>query len=292
MIKKAIIPVAWMGTRFLPATKAQPKEMLPIVDKPVIQYIVEEAVSSWIEEIIFVTGSSKRPIEDHFDSNFELNTILERKWKNEILSEIKKLENIAKIVYVRQPYPLGDWHAILCAKHCVSQWEDFAVLFWDDIIENEKAPWLKQLIDAYNQTKSSVIWVNEINWEEIEKYWVIKFSEFKDWVVKLDWLVEKPSFSVAPSNFWIIGKYVCKYDIFDSIEKWNLSRDWELRLIDWFIDLMKRQDIYAKVIEWKRFDTWSKSWWLMANIFYALKRWGDLSSDLGEYISSLKCEKT
>jgi len=276
-----------MWTRFLPVTKAQPKVMLPIVDKPVIQYIVEEAVKSWIEEIIFVTGSSKRAIEDHFDSNFELNFNLEQKWKIEILKQIKNLENIAKITYVRQPYPLGDWHAILCAKHCISEWEDFAVLFWDDIIENEENPWLGQLIDSYKKTRSSIIWVNKIEWEDIEKYWVIKFDKFENWTTKINWLVEKPPFKIAPSNFWIIWKYICKYDIFDSIEKWNASNGWELRLIDWFIDLMKKQDVFAKAIEWKRFDTGSKSWWLMANIFYALKRWWDLSSELKTYIKSL-----
>lgn len=287
MIKKAIIPVAWMWTRFLPATKAQPKEMLPIVDKPVIQYIVEEAVNSWIEEIIFVTGSSKRAIEDHFDSNFELNYNLEKKWKTNILKEIKKLEKVAKITYVRQPESLGDWHAILCAKHCISKWEDFAVLFWDDIIDNDENPWLKQLISAYEKTKTSIIWVNKIIWKDIEKYWVIKCDKFEDKITQINWLIEKPSFENAPSNFWIIWKYICNYDIFDSIEKWKKSEDWELRLIDWFLDLMKKQKVFAKIIEWKRFDTWSKSWWLMANIFYALKRWWNLSSELKKYLFSL-----
>lgn len=284
MIKKVIIPVAWMWTRFLPATKAQPKEMLPIVDKPVIQYIVEEAVNSWIEEVIFVTWRAKRSIEDHFDSCYELNFVLKQKWKTEVLEQIKKLEKIAKITYVRQPETLWDWHAILCAKHCIAPWESFAVLFWDDIIDNPDSPALSQLIKAHNETKKPIIWVKEIDWDEIKNYWVIKISENKwNWLLNISNLVEKPSFENAPSKFWIIWKYICNYEIFDAIEKWNKSNDWELRLIDWFIYYLKENEIFSQVIEWERFDTWNKLWWLKANIAYALKR-GDLKDDLLEFM--------
>ncbi len=285
MIKKAIIPVAWMWTRFLPATKANPKEMLAVVDKPVIQYIVEEAVESWIEEIIFVTWREKRSIEDHFDASNELNSQLEKKWKFDILKRIKKLENIAKIAYVRQSSPLWDGHAILCAKHCISENEDFAVLFWDDIIDN-KVPSLAQLISAYNISNSSVIWVKEIRWSDIESYWVVEPGDRENENILVKWLVEKPSFDAAPSNLWIIWKYICTYDIFDSIEKWALSNDWELRLIDGFLHLLKSKKIYAKILEWTRYDTWSKIWWIKANIAYALKR-EDLKDELLEYIKGL-----
>lgn len=282
MIKKVIIPVAWMWTRFLPATKASPKEMLPLVDKPVIQYIVEEAVNSWIEEVIFVTWREKRSIEDHFDSSSELNSILEKRWKNNILAEIKKLENLAKIAYVRQATPLWDWHAILCAKHCISEWEDFAVLFWDDIIDHS-VPALAQLMDLYKEKKKCIIWVKEIDGQEIENYWVVSPGERNANSVLASWFVEKPSFNDAPSNLWIIWKYVCTYDIFDAIEKWNPSNWWELRLIDWFIHLLGSSEIYAKILEWTRYDTWSKIWWIKANIAYALKR-DDLRKELMEYL--------
>ena len=274
-----------MGTRFLPATKANPKEMLPVVDKPVIQYIVEEAVDSWIEEIIFVTWREKRSIEDHFDTSSELNSSLEKRWKHDILKEVKKLENLAKIAYVRQPSPLWDGHAVLCAKHCISEWEDFAVLFWDDIIDND-VPAIKQLIDTYENTKSSVIWVKEIEWSEIEQYWVVAFSEKNDQDVLVSGLVEKPSLEIAPSNLGIIWKYICTYDIFDSIESWGLSNDWELRLIDGFIHMLKSKKIYAKILEWTRFDTWSKIGWIKANIAYALKN-EELNPKLINYIKSI-----
>lgn len=285
MIKKVIIPVAWVWTRFLPATKANPKEMLPVVDKPVIQYIVEEAVASWIEEVIFVTWREKRSIEDHFDSSSELNSLLEKRWKDKVLLEIKKLENLAKIAYVRQPNPLWDWHAILCAKHCIAPWESFAVLFWDDIIDHD-VPALAQLINLYNEKWKCVVWVKEIEGEDIERYWVVSIKN-RDWNnIETSWFIEKPLFKNAPSNLWIIWKYVCTYDIFDSIEKWNPSSGWELRLIDWFIHFLKSDAIYAKIIDGTRYDTWSKIWWIEANIAYALKR-PDLKDDLLMYMRSI-----
>ena len=285
MIKKAIIPVAWFWTRFLPATKANPKEMLPVVDKPVIQYIVEEAVESWIKEIIFITWREKRSIEDHFDSSFELNHLLKKKWKLDVLKQIKKLENLASIAYVRQPKPMWDWHAILCAEHCISENEDFAVLFWDDIIDNA-IPALKQLVNCYEETNTSVIWVKEINWKEIENYWVVSIDKRMWDSILINWLVEKPLFKDSPSNLWIIWKYICKYDIFDAIKKWSESPDWELRLIDWFIHNLAHSDIYAKVLEWTRYDTGSKIWWIKANIAYALKD-DVLNDELMEFLKNI-----
>lgn len=267
MIKKAILPVAGMGTRFLPVTKASPKEMLPIIDKPVIQYIVEEAVNSGVEEIIFVTGKGKRAIEDYFDGDQELVRTLEMKRKHEELREIKKLENIAKITYVRQPHPMGDGHAILCAEHCVSPGEDFAVLFGDDIIDNP-VPGLKQLIDLYEEKKTSIIGVQEIEGIDIEKYGVV----FGDEVGGISHLQEKPKLADALSNLGVIGKYICSYDVFEAIRRGNVSADGEIRLIDGFMHMLKNnQKIFSKVIEGDRYDTGSKLGWLQANIAFAMK---------------------
>lgn len=286
MIKKVIIPVAWMWTRFLPATKASPKEMLPIVDKPVIQYIVEEAVNSWIEEIIFITGREKRAIEDHFDASSSLEYLLLKKWKRNLLKEMKKIESLAKFVYVRQATPLGDWHAIMCAKHCISPWEDFAVLFGDDIIDNE-TPALSQLIQVYNQTKSPVIWVKAIDWKDIENYWVVALHKQS---MQVSSLTEKPKFEEAPSNLGIIWKYICTYDIFDSIEAWSAWPDWELRLIDGLSHQLQSRQIYAHAIVWDRYDTWSKLWWIKANIVYALKD-PSLRKSLYSYIKSIASQE-
>lgn len=271
MIKKAILPVAGMGTRFLPVTKASPKEMLPIVDKPVIQYIVEEAVASGIEEIIFVTGKGKRAIEDYFDGDPDLIRLLEMKNKQKELREIKKLENIAKIVYVRQSEPLGDGHAILCAEHCVAKGEDFAVLFGDDIIDGS-VPALRQLIDVYNKNKTSVIGVQIINGKEIENYGVVGGEPNKWGEGIVDELQEKPKQEEALSNLGIIGKYVCTYNVLEAIRSGSAGRDGELRLIDGFKFLLKNGErIAAKVIEGTRYDTGSKIGWLRANIAFARK---------------------
>ena len=271
MIKKAIIPVAGMGTRFLPITKSSPKEMLPIVDKPVIQYIVEEAANSGIEEIILVTGKGKRAIEDYFDNDPELNRILKQKGKNKELQEIKKLENLAKIVYVRQAEPLGDGHAILCAEHCIFPGEDFAVLFGDDIIDNQ-VPALKQLIDVYQTTKTSVIGVQKVPRSEVSNYGVIDFSEStnNNDIFEITALVEKPELNQAPSSFGIIGKYVCNYDVLANIKKAAKSLDGEKRLIDGFIYMLNNnQKIFAKNIAGTRYDTGSKAGWLKANIAFS-----------------------
>ncbi len=298
MIKKAILPVAGMGTRFLPVTKASPKEMLPIVDKPVIQYIVEEAVKSGIEEIIFVTGKGKQAIEDYFDDDEYLVRLLTEKNKINELNEIKKLENIAKIIYVRQHHPLGDGHAILCAEHCISKGEDFAVLFGDDIIDSN-SPALKQLIDVYNEKKTSVICTQEITGKEIENYGVVGFSNSitpthiskKEELLNISKLVrvtslqEKPKKEEALSNLGIIGKYVCTNDIFDAIKSSKKTNNEELKLIDGFkVFLENKKEIYAKIIEGTRYDTGSKIGWLNANIAFAMKN----ENMRNEIIKSLK----
>lgn len=286
-IKKAIIPVAWLWTRFLPVTKSNPKEVLPIIDKPVIHYIVEEAINSWIEEIILVTWKWKRAIEDYFDRSFEIENILEKKWKIKILNEIKKFEKSVKITYVRQGEPLWDGHAILCAKHCISEWEDFVVLFWDEIIYNPQNPSVKQLLDIYEKENSSVIWVKQVEWDKIEKYWAIKIKEeVWEWIFEIWWITEKPKQKEAPSQFWAIWKYVLKYDIFDFIKNWKKSKDWELRLVDWLIQSLQSKKLFAKNLEWERFDTGSKLWLLQANIFYWLKN-SEIWEELREYLKKI-----
>ncbi len=286
-IRKAIFPVAGFGTRFLPATKAQPKEMLPIVDKPVVQYLVEEAVAAGIEEIIMVTGRGKRAIEDHFDTSFELEQTLVEKAKHQLLNEINQIPNLAKFVYVRQPKPLGDGHAILCARSVIGD-EPCAVLFGDDIVDG-KVPAIKQLIEIYNETGCSVIGLEEVEKKNVSSYGVIKGKALTDDLYEVEDLVEKPKPEVAPSNLAIIGKYIITPEVFDCIEKAPKSKDGELRLIDGFGELLKIQKIFAKKLEGSRFDTGTKIGLIKATIEFGLKR-TDLGPDLKKYLKGLKLD--
>ncbi len=292
-IRKAIFPVAGFGTRFLPATKAQPKEMLPIVDKPVIQYLVEEAVSAGITEIVMVTGRGKRVIEDHFDTSFELEYTLVEKEKLELLEEVRKISKLANFVYVRQPMPLGDGHAILCAKEVIGD-EPCAVLFGDDIIQS-KSPAIKQLIEVYQETNCSVIGLQEVPQEEISHYGVIKGKKINlesiksDSIYQVEAVVEKPKPEQAPSNLAIIGKYIITPEVFNCIEKGKKSTGNELRLIDGFEVLLQTQKIYSKVLEGKRYDTGQKIGLLKANIDFALER-NDIAPDLKKYLKSLNLD--
>lgn len=286
-IRKAVFPVAGYGTRFLPVTKSQPKEMLPIVDKPVIQYLVEEAVASGIEEIIIVTGRGKRSIEDHFDHSFELEYNLVEKGKHELLQEVRDIENLARFVYVRQSMPLGDGDAILCAKEIIGD-EPFAVLFGDDIIDNS-TPALQQLIDAYNETGTSCMGLAQVEGDEISNYGVIKgqsVKKGKKTLYDIETLVEKPKPHEAPSNMGIIGKYVCTPEIFKALENANSEKDNELRLIHGFKELLKTQKVYGLPLEGKRFDCGSKLGLITATIEFGLKR-KDLGPELKKYIASL-----
>lgn len=285
-IRKAVIPVGGLGTRFLPATKAMPKEMLPIIDKPVIQYIVEEAVASGITEIILVTGSGKRAIEDHFDHNFELAYNLEDRGKKEILKMVQEIEGLAEFVYVRQPRPLGDGHALLCAKNIVGD-EPFAVLFGDDIIDNHK-PALAQLISAYEETGSPILCLKEIEGEDISNYGVVETKDKGTNLIEVLGLVEKPAFQDAPSNLGVIGKYIVTPDVLDYLGKTEVgSHDGEIRLIDGFKSRLKDGGhIYGLQIEGTRYDTGSKLGLLQANIAYAMKR-PELRDDLKKFIASL-----
>lgn len=286
-IRKAVFPAAGFGTRFLPVTKSQPKEMLPIVDKPVIQYLVEEAVASGIEEIIIVTGRGKRTIEDHFDYSFELEHTLVEKGKKDLLKEVQNISKLARFVYVRQPMPLGDGHAVLCAKEVVGN-EPFAILFGDDIVDNEK-PALKQLIEAYEKTGSSVIALEKINPKDSDKYGMVDPADAKLPDKKLHLIkgfVEKPAPKDAPSDLGIIGKYIVTPEIIAALEKSRPSKDGEIRLIDGFMELSKKQKIYGCEILGKRYDTGHKLGLIEATIAYALKR-PNLAPELKKYLKSL-----
>ncbi len=285
-IKKCVIPAAWFGTRFLPATKALPKEMFPIIDKPVMQYLIEEAVQAWCEDIIIITWRNKRAIEDHFDSNYELEKNLESKNKFELLEQVKMLNNMANITYLRQPYPRWDWDAILRAKPFI--WEEpFLVLFGDDLIDSDKS-WAEQLVEVFERKNSSVIASIPVNDDEVSQYWIIESgnSDWNSFVV--DKFLEKPSSSETKSRNWVIWKYVVTNDIFKYLQKASDTKtSWEIRLADAFELMRQEKDIYWVNMEWNRYDTWSKIWFLKATIAYWLKN-DEIKNELIEYLKTLK----
>ncbi len=268
-IRKAIIPVAGLGTRFLPATKAQPKEMLALVDKPVIQYIVEEAVNSGIEEIIFVTSGTKRAIEDHFDRNFELEYRLKEKGKEAELKEILKISDLARFVYVRQKTPLGDGHALLTAKDLIGD-EPCAVLFGDDVIDGA-VPTIKQLIEVYEKTNSPVMAVMEVPKADLRKYGVAKTVDGNT-TSRIEALVEKPDPSKAPSNLAVVGRYIITPKVFDELTKIKPAADGEIRLIDALSAMLEKGEaIYAHKFSGTRYDCGNKTQFLLASINFGLK---------------------
>lgn len=285
-IKKCVIPAAWFWTRFLPASKALPKEMFPIIDKPVMQYLVEEAIKAWCEDIIIVTWRNKRAIEDHFDSNFELEKKLENSNKFEMLEEIKMLNNMANITYLRQPYPRWDWDAILRAKPFIWN-EPFLVLFWDDIIDWDIS-WAEQLIEVFERKNSSVIASIPVSDDEVSSYWIIE-SNNSDWnCFVVDRFLEKPDKNETKSRNWVIWKYVVTNDIFDYLEKVSLMKpSWEIRLADWFELMRQQKDIYWVSIIWDRYDIGSKIWFLKATVAYWLKN-DEIKDELTNYLKSLK----
>lgn len=282
-ITKCIIPAAGFGTRFLPATKAQPKEMLPIVDKPVIQYLVEEAVASGIKDIIIITGRGKRSIEDHFDASFELEKTLVEKGKTKELALVEKVSNLANIAYVRQPLPRGDGDAILRAKHFIGN-EPFLVLFGDDLVDGEK-PAALQLIEAYNRKNSTVIALEKVTDDKVSSYWIIEARESDEKLHTVNKFLEKPKANETDSRLGVIGKYVLSPDIFDYLEKAPAGKDWEIRLADAFELMRQEKDIYGLEIEWARYDTGDKLGFLKASIDFALKR-DDLWDDLREFLKA------
>jgi UTP--glucose-1-phosphate uridylyltransferase len=273
-VRKAVFPAAGWGTRFLPATKAQPKEMLPLVDKPVIQYGVEEAVASGIEQVIIVTSSQKRAIEDHFDHSYELEHLLESKGDIEMLRRVRQIGDMAQISYVRQKEQLGLGHAVLMAKEMVGH-EPFAVILSDDVVVGER-PCIGQLIDAYRQTNSSVVAVMEVDPEEVSRYGVIDVDpdgvgEDKR-LHKVRGLVEKPPTGDAPSNLAIIGRYVLTPKIFEKLEETQRGAGGEIQLTDALEALMSDQDVYGYEFEGTRYDAGTTMGWLKASVELALER--------------------
>ena len=284
-IKKCVIPAAGFGTRFLPASKALPKEMFPLIDKPIMQYLVEEAISAWCEDIIIVTGRNKRAIEDHFDSNFELEKKLEGSNKFESLEKVKLLNNMANIVYVRQPYPRGDGEAILRVKSFL--WDEpFLVLFWDDIIDSEPSA-ASQLVDVYNRKNSPVIATIQVSDSEVSSYGIIESSTMDGNAFVVDKFLEKPWKDETTSRHGVVWKYVLNNDIFEYLEKaCNTKHTWEIRLADAFELMRQEKDIYWVNIAWERYDTWSKIGFLKATIAYALKH-EEVKDEFTDFIKKL-----
>lgn len=269
-VRKAIIPAAGLGTRFLPATKAQPKEMLPIVDKPTLQYIIEEAVDSGIEEILIITGRNKKSIEDHFDKSVELELELENKGKMDLLEEVRKISDMVNIHYIRQKEPKGLGHAIYCAKNFIGN-EPFAVLLGDDIVDAE-VPCLKQMIDAYNEYKTTVLGVQEVAKADVNKYGIVKGKYIEDGIHKVKDLVEKPSVEEAPSNIAILGRYIITSKIFEILEHTKPGKGGEIQLTDALRELSEHEAMYAYNFEGKRYDVGNKLGFLEATVELALKR--------------------
>ncbi len=285
IIRKAIIPVAGFGTRFLPATKAQPKEMLALVDKPVIQYIVEEAVASGITDIILVTGQNKRAIEDHFDRNFELEYHLKQKGKLEALDELERITNLANFYYVRQKTPLGDGHAILQAKDLVAPDEPVAVLFGDDIVVS-KTPALAQLIKVYEKYQDVVLAVDRVPKSDVASYGIIDVASSSGKTHEIRDFVEKPSPQNAPSNLAWIGKCVITHEIFDILSTMKRGKSGEIRLADAFGILLKKRPLYACELEGTRFDCGSKLGFLKATVAFGLAH-QELKRDFAKYLKGI-----
>lgn len=283
-ITKAVIPAAGLGTRFLPATKAQPKEMLPIVDKPTIQYIVEEAVKSGITDILIITGRSKRAIEDHFDRSIELELELESKDKTEMLDTVRAISEMVNVQYVRQKMPKGLGHAILCAKSFVGN-EPFAVLLGDDIVDSE-VPCLKQLTDAYDENKATILGVQQIDRKNVNKYGIVDGIEISKGIHKVNTLVEKPKMEEAPSNVAILGRYIISPAIFEILENTKPGAGGEIQLTDALKELANIEPMIAYEFEGKRYDVGDKLGFLQATTEFALKN-DELKDDFAKYIKEL-----
>jgi len=284
-VRKAVFPAAGLGTRFLPATKAQPKEMLPLVDKPTIQYVVEEAVASGLSEIIIVTGRGKRAIEDHFDAAFELEYYLNDRGKTEELAQIKTISELASVCYVRQKEPLGLGHAILCAHALVGD-EPFAVFLGDDIIGGAPVPCMRQLLDVFARHGGPVIAVERVPRDRIHQYGVIAGRNVGGRVWEITDLVEKPRAEDAPSDLAIIGRYVLTPDLFDILAGTAADRRGEIQLTDGLRTLRGRRPMYAVEFEGRRYDTGDKLGFLKATVEFALAR-PDLGDDFRSYLKGL-----
>ena len=286
-VRKAVIPAAGLGTRFLPATKAQPKEMLPIVDKPTLQYIIEEAVASGIEEILIITGRNKKSIEDHFDKSVELELELENKGKKELLEIVQNISNMINIHYIRQKEPRGLGDAIYCARHFIGD-EPFAVMLGDDIVDN-KVPCLKQLMDAYDEYRTTILGVQKVAKEDTNKYGIIDAKFIEDRVYKVKDLVEKPDSDKAPSNIAILGRYIITPEIFDILSDLQPGKGDEIQLTDALKELSKKEAMYAYDFEGRRYDVGDKLGFLEATVDFALKR-DELKDGFIDYLRDV-CKK-
>jgi UTP--glucose-1-phosphate uridylyltransferase len=284
-VRKAIIPAAGLGTRFLPATKAQPKEMLPIVDKPTIQYIIEEAISSGIEEILIITGRNKKCIEDHFDKSVELEMELDKSGKVELLGLVKDISSMVDIHYIRQKEPKGLGHAIHCAKTFVGN-EPFAVMLGDDIVDSE-VPCLKQLMDCFNEYKTTILGVQQVPEIDVSKYGIVNGRFIEERVYKVKDLVEKPKAEESPSNIAILGRYIITPQIFEILENIEPGKGGEIQLTDGLRKLIEHEAMYAYNFEGRRYDVGDKLGFLQATVEMALKR-DDLREPFTDYLKGLQ----
>ncbi|PYR75649.1 MAG: UTP--glucose-1-phosphate uridylyltransferase [Acidobacteria bacterium] len=287
VIRKAVFPAAGLGTRFLPATKAQPKEMLPLVDKPIIQYGVEEALASGVDNIILVTGRGKNAIEDHFDVSVELETFLESRGKTDLLNEIRKISNLINVSYVRQGEPLGLGHAVLVTRTLVGN-EPFAVILADDVID-ATPPALRQMIQVFEELDGPVVAIEEVPPEDVSAYGVIDAEEVRPGVYRIRDLVEKPPRDEAPSNLAIIGRYVLTPDIFPALEETANDRSGEIQLTNGLRRLLKQRPIYGCRVAGVRHDTGNKLGYLRAVVYFALRR-PDLAEPFREYLRAIDRE--
>ena len=290
IVRKAVFPVAGLGTRFLPATKAQPKEMLPLVDKPIIQYGVEEAVESGVDNIILVTGRGKNAIEDHFDVSVELETFLEARGKSAQLAEVRKISNLINFAYVRQREPLGLGHAVLTARELVGD-EPFAVILGDDVIDAHP-PAIRQLIDVFQKVDGPVLAVERVGRDEVSSYGVIAPDHsvsIGPGIYRVRDLVEKPSVQEAPSDLAIIGRYVLTPDLFPVLAATRSDRTGEIQLTNGLRGLLRSRPIYACEIDGVRHDTGNKLGFLKAVVYFALRR-PDLAEQFSDYLSTLDLE--
>lgn len=287
-VRKAIIPAAGLGTRFLPATKAMPKEMLPIVDKPTIQYIVEEAIESGIEDIIIVTGKGKRAIEDHFDNSFELEQSLLKKGKLQLLNEVQKPSKMVDIHYIRQKEAKGLGHAVWCARKFIGE-EPFAVLLGDDIVRAEP-PCLRQMIELYDRYKSSIIGVQNVADDEVSRYGIVDGKEIHDRFYNINHLIEKPKREEAPSNLAILGRYILNPKIFEILDNQKPGAGGEIQLTDAIAELNRYEAVYAYNFEGVRYDVGDKLGFIKTTIEFALQH-NELRLPLREYLERLLNEE-
>jgi UTP--glucose-1-phosphate uridylyltransferase len=284
-IRKAVIPAAGLGTRFLPATKASPKEMLPLVDKPLIQYVVEEAVASGIQDIILITGRGKRAIEDHFDRSFELEENLKGSGKAQVLSQIRRISNLANFCYVRQSEALGLGHAVLCAQHLIGD-EPFAVILGDEIID-APTPALAQLIHVYKKRKGAVLGVQEVPRSEVSRYGIIAPRRLAPGLHRVEDLVEKPAPADAPSLYAVIGRYVLPPEIFPILRKTQPGKNGEIQLTDALRQLAKQSPMFAHEVQGQRHDAGDKLGFLIATVEFALKN-PSLGPPFSDYLKRLR----